>query len=643
MMMTLPSALLPALIFTGTPEKIPAGSHHLVRPLAAVETPHALPARAGSVIMAAGSISQEVIATVRQRYPWQPLVLFTDEDGRAGWEARYDLLLLPFVLWEQLTSMDVLTTYIDLAETRRVQSISQNVSRIVHDIADPQAQLTYMAQALKHAVPFDAMNIFMRDDNSLRMLFHYGYENTPGNYSEDMRLPLKYASQMSVLNSGEVKLIADVNTHPDWETPSLESVDWIRSWLGIPVRRYGEVVGLIGMDAAHTNQFNDLHASRMQQLEDDISALVAAVDLEEMIDRSTHLVSAIRRQNLLMSIQFADRTSLEGVCRAIAETVVGVFGQMDCGVMLLSENRTELKRYARAGEYEVQATAPLYLNGRGLAVEAVRSGSAIYAPDVTADARYIPNEPRTRAELAIPLKLHDETIGVLDLQSARYHAFSNMDRDALAVFADHAATAIENVRLEMLTRDYTQQLEQRVADRTRELNLAVKRAETVLNRTSDVIVLLDSAGHIQQTNAAFNRLFGVQPDELFDVCLCKLATKAYHDDLLSKEIQKRSNGAVTSVDVQMKGKGGRVFDAEVTFAPIPASVGDGLEIVCSIRDITRHKEEKDLLHALLHRERQLNELKSRFIRTVTHEFRTPLTVIFSSMELLRDYYDRLKP
>ena len=48
-------------------------------------------------------------------------------------------------------------------------------------------------------------------------------------------------------------------------------------------------------------------------------------------------------------------------------------------------------------------------------------------------------------------------------------------------------------------------------------------------------------------------------------------------------------------------------------------------------------------HEALVREQELNKLKTRFIHTASHEFRTPLGIISSSAGLLEDYGDRLKP
>lgn len=60
-------------------------------------------------------------------------------------------------------------------------------------------------------------------------------------------------------------------------------------------------------------------------------------------------------------------------------------------------------------------------------------------------------------------------------------------------------------------------------------------------------------------------------------------------------------------------------------------------------DITDHKRAEEDAARALARERELNELKSRFVSMTSHEFRTPLATILSSAELLQHYADRLPP
>jgi PAS domain S-box-containing protein len=65
--------------------------------------------------------------------------------------------------------------------------------------------------------------------------------------------------------------------------------------------------------------------------------------------------------------------------------------------------------------------------------------------------------------------------------------------------------------------------------------------------------------------------------------------------------------------------------------------GNPLEIVGYWLDITERKQLEEELKASLHKEKELNELKSRFVSMTSHEFRTPLSTILSSSELLEHY------
>jgi GAF domain-containing protein len=69
--------------------------------------------------------------------------------------------------------------------------------------------------------------------------------------------------------------------------------------------------------------------------------------------------------------------------------------------------------------------------------------------DVGHDAVYFnnPDLPNTRSEIALPLKVRDHIVGVLDVQSEKPGAFTEDDANTLGILADQVAIALENARL----------------------------------------------------------------------------------------------------------------------------------------------------------------------------------------------------
>lgn len=134
----------------------------------------------------------------------------------------------------------------------------------------------------------------------------------------------------------------------------------------------------------------------------------------------------------------------------------------------------------------------------GLLGLTVRTGEPILVNDVTKHSDYFqatPAEAATRSELVVPIKLHGEIIGVLDLQSEQFDAFDEQDLQMAQAVADQVAQALEAINHFNRVRNL------------QELN------EQIVENLPYAVVLLDEQGKVVTANEQFCQVICNRPRE----------------------------------------------------------------------------------------------------------------------------------
>jgi PAS domain S-box-containing protein len=389
--------------------------------------------------------------------------------------------------------------------------------------------------------------------------------------------------------------------------------------------------------AAVMEFFSSRHVEPDQALLDTIAQVASQVG--RVIERNQASSEFSALYNATSYLFNAD--SLNDLAQQIVNGIVTEFDQVDCGLLLLDRERDELVRLARAGVYNLSPVTALRRDGQGLVPKAIREGQMIYAPDVTLEESYVASVPTTRSELIVPLKTHEKIIGVLDLQSADVDHFSRSDRRVLSAFAERAAAAIEIMQLVVEINQYAAQLEQRVAERTEELQRAKQRAETILNNSSDAILMTDVRGMIRQTNPRFDSQFGYGVDELFGGDLSAVFTQESLSALMEAVADVSNGTQYRRLEAVAQRRDGSTLPVDVALSGF--SDEEHKSVVCSLRDISEQKKLEQELREAFQKQKELTELKTRFVSMVSHEYRTPLAAIMTSSSILKDYSERMTP
>jgi PAS domain S-box-containing protein len=331
----------------------------------------------------------------------------------------------------------------------------------------------------------------------------------------------------------------------------------------------------------------------------------------EKNDRQMAMQSILGASARTLGIERVSYWRLSGDATAIECEMMYVLslGNMDAA---FSGSRLTAARYPRY-------FAAIVENRPVVAAEAqTHPATAEFAPDYL-----IPRN--ISSMLDVPVWLRGKVVGVL----CHEHVGPALEWTAEDIdFASSAATMI-SLTLEEARRH--------------ELNEALVRSEEkyrhVVENASEAIVIAQD-GRIRYANPQTSRLSGYAPEELNDKPFLDFV---YGEDkqLVAENYMKRLRGeeAATSYDFRIIDKQSRVRWLSINAVTLewegrPATLN-------FLTDITERRRAEEEVHRALAKERELNELKSRFVAMTSHEFRTPLATILSSTELLDRHHDRL--
>jgi two-component system NtrC family sensor kinase len=320
------------------------------------------------------------------------------------------------------------------------------------------------------------------------------------------------------------------------------------------------------------------------------------------------------------------------VCEQVVAVLKARLGLKSCSVMLLSDDGKALVNVAGTSPRKDGAPQPQvhrrFQVGEGIAGTVVQNGQPILVPDTDLDERFSGGgtQVRVRSLLCLPISAAGTHIGVLNLSHGEPGFFFDEHITVFGILTTILGKLVSEARLRQELAGFNRDLEQQVAQRTREIQASHAYLENIMAQASDIILTVDWRGRVTFVNRRVAEL-GYQEQALigqpFSV-LCK-------DGLLPPELMDAMAGTVSrNVELSLSGPDVASMESYCSFSPMEDAEGGGQGALVLVRDVSGTK----MLEAQV---RQMDKLTSigTLVSGIAHEINNKLVPILVYSELLQ--------
>ncbi len=268
---------------------------------------------------------------------------------------------------------------------------------------------------------------------------------------------------------------------------SLARAERIEALLAAPILLPDEVFGSLAVYRPAGHQFTPEEVDLAKSLAGLAALAIENARLYADSQRRAREAGALAEVGRVLSTSL----DMDRILDLIVQEIQRVMEVPFVGVMRLDEARQELA-YVKGVGLSPERLAQVRLKvGEGIAGAALAQGVPLQSPRVLQDPRFVAKGivegEGFRSVLCVPLLAGGRSLGVLVVFRQEVQEFPPGEVQLLNQFAEQAALAMENARLYAEARTYSEELEQKVAERTRELQILNRELETASRHKSEFL------------------------------------------------------------------------------------------------------------------------------------------------------------
>jgi signal transduction histidine kinase len=369
--------------------------------------------------------------------------------------------------------------------TERLQ-ILREIDQAILAAQSPEATAQAALSRIRELVPCQWASVAEFDFETREATVLAAHANSETEVRAGARLPLEMFEITEELRQGQVHVVEDILTFPQ-PPPAVQALlsEGVRSYINVPLIAQGQLTGTLNLGADRPGAFGDEQIEVTRELADQLAIAIQQARLHEEVQQRVQELSAIHETGRRLQELHTPETLAQEIIAVLEQTLSYEYG----AVLLVEEATGRLIPFALSDQGRGPAFAEAdkgYVAshdvrlGVGITGWVARTGQSVRVGDVRQDPRYHPMRDDIRSELCVPLHVGDQVVGVVNVETTRPNAYTEADRRVLETVAAQMAVAIQNARLYKQIQHYAAELEQRVAERTKELaqaNLQLKELD----------------------------------------------------------------------------------------------------------------------------------------------------------------------
>jgi PAS domain S-box-containing protein len=310
----------------------------------------------------------------------------------------------------------------------------------------PREALQLAVEQTLSIVPGDAANLFLIKDGHLEMVASTGYQRLDADVNAVLKsevLPENLETYKSMATHRQPLLIVDTASSSFWH--QISGTENIRAYVGTPLIVRDEVIGFLNADGRRPGQFSPADAKHLQLFADYVAATIEHLRLIESLEAERQRLTTLNA----LSQTLAETLELKEVARRALAHIKSALNIQRGNIHLWDKEARTLTTISEQGI--VQPVKTVYgLNDTS--TEQTLTRWIISHREV--------DEIGNNATLDLPLRTHNELIGVLSLVGTENTFHAEEDQQLLKTLSVPIALALQNARFYEATAHQAQVLEE---------------------------------------------------------------------------------------------------------------------------------------------------------------------------------------